>query len=401
MSCRPALTPPIHRVPLLAGALGVLLLGLWAGLLRVGWPWPAVPAMAVAYHGPLMVGGFLGTLIGLERAVALRSWWTYAAPIASVAGSAALLAGLPPHVGQGLLALSSAVLVAAFVRIVRQQPAVFTVVMGVAAVAWLVGNVTWITGQFIPTAVPWWVAFLVLTIVGERLELSRFLPRTPARQPTFVAAAGIYLAGVVTGWWRPGLGWAIAGVGLLALAAWLVTYDLARRTVRQQGLTRFAAACLLSGYFWLAVGGGLAVWYEVAGPLFLGMPLIAGMAYDAVLHAVLLGFVFAMIFGHAPIIFPAVLGIRMEYRPRLYSHLVLLQASVLMRILCDLGGWWSGRQWAGLLNVCAVLLFLFNTALSVRRRSEPTPAPIRSRDASGGGSRSISLAVNLPPTPPA
>jgi hypothetical protein len=145
------------------------------------------------------------------------------------------------------------------------------------------------------------------------------------------------------------------------------------------------------------------VWYEVAGPLFLGMPLIAGMAYDAVLHAVLLGFVFAMIFGHAPIIFPAVLGIRMEYRPRLYSHLVLLQASVLMRILCDLGGWWSGRQWAGLLNVCAVLLFLFNTALSVRRRSEPTPAPTPSRDASGGGSgrRSISLAVNLPPTPPA
>ena len=147
----------------------------------------------------IMVGGFLGTLIGLERAVALRSWWTYGAPVASVAGSAALLAGLPPHVGQGLLVLSSAVLVAAFVRIVRQQPAIFTVVMGIAAVAWFVGNVIWVTGQFIPTAVPWWVAFLVLTIVGERLELSRFLPRTPARQPTFVAAAGIYLAGVVTG----------------------------------------------------------------------------------------------------------------------------------------------------------------------------------------------------------
>jgi hypothetical protein len=406
MSCRPAITPPIRRVPLLLGAMLCLLLGLWAGLLRVGWAWPAVPAMAVAYHGPLMVGGFLGTMIGLERAVALRRWWWYGAPVASVAGAAALLAGVPPHVGAGLLVLASGVLVAAFVRIIRQQPAVFTVVMGIAAVCWAVGNAIWMAGQFIPAAVPWWVAFLVLTIVGERLELCRFLPRTRARQPTFVVAAGVYLGGVVAGWWWAGLGWAVAGVGLAALAAWLAAYDLARRTVRQQGLTRFAAVCLLSGYFWLAVGGGLAVWYEAAAPLvggrgsmFLRLPLVAGMAYDAVLHAVLLGFVFAMIFGHAPIIFPAVLGIRMEYRPRLYSHLVLLQGSVGMRIACDLGGWWGGRQWAGLLNVCAVLLFLLNTGLSVRGRAAPAGPAVPPRGAGGG--KPVSLAVNVPPARPA
>jgi hypothetical protein len=240
--------------------------------------------------------------------------------------------------------------------------------MGIAAIAWMVGNVIWLAGQFIPDAVPWWVAFLVLTIVGERLELCRFLPPTPARQPTFVAAAGLYLAGVTIGRWWPGAGWTVAGVGLLALSAWLVTYDLARRTVRQQGLTRFAAVCLLSGYSWLVVGGGLAVWHEAVSPLLNGsastilqMPLVAGLAYDAILHAVLLGFVFAMIFGHAPIIFPAVLGIGMEYRPRFYGHLVLLQGSVGLRIICDLAGWWDGRRWAGLLNAAAVVLFLLNT----------------------------------------
>ena len=58
------------RLPLIA--LGVLsLLGaLGGGLVRLGWPLPTTPGL-VAFHGPLMVAGFLGTVIGLERAVAL------------------------------------------------------------------------------------------------------------------------------------------------------------------------------------------------------------------------------------------------------------------------------------------------------------------------------------------
>jgi len=44
-----------------------------------------------------------------------------------------------------------------------------------------------------------------------------------------------------------------------------------------------------------------------------GGVLVDTAGYDAFLHAVLLGFVFAMIFGHAPIIFPAVLGIRIPF----------------------------------------------------------------------------------------
>jgi hypothetical protein len=33
----------------------------------------------------------------------------------------------------------------------------------------------------------------------------------------------------------------------------LATFDIARRTVRQSGVTRFIAVCLLSGYVWLGV----------------------------------------------------------------------------------------------------------------------------------------------------
>jgi hypothetical protein len=59
------------RVPLLALAWAALIGALWGGLLRLGWAWPTPQPSLALLHGPLMVCGFLGTLIGLERAVAL------------------------------------------------------------------------------------------------------------------------------------------------------------------------------------------------------------------------------------------------------------------------------------------------------------------------------------------
>jgi hypothetical protein len=89
------------RFPLLAIAMTALLAGLWAGLLRLGWDWPRLrPGLPLA-HGPLMVSGFLGTLITLERAVALGRRWTYLAPLLTGAGTLALMAGIG---GSGALA---------------------------------------------------------------------------------------------------------------------------------------------------------------------------------------------------------------------------------------------------------------------------------------------------------
>ena len=45
--------------------------------------------------------------------------------------------------------------------------------MGAGALAWFVGNVLWSAGVPIHRTVSWFGAFLLLTIVGERLELSR------------------------------------------------------------------------------------------------------------------------------------------------------------------------------------------------------------------------------------
>ncbi len=383
----------IWRAPFVAGGMILLLLGMWGGLLRMGWPWHPVGAGAVSYHGALMVGGFLGTLISMERSVALGRAWTYLSPGASAVGGLCLLFGAPLVLGQSFLLLGSVALVFVFILLIKRQPTLFMITMGLGAVAWVVGNALWLAGWPIPYLVIWWVAFLVLTIFGERLELSRFVRVLPGRNAGFITAVVIFSVGTTLSIWWSGLGWFITALGMFAMSAWLLIHDMARQTIRQRGLPRFAAVCLLSGYFWIATCGVLIVLDVLVFPLVQGSAQswltaapVAGYGYDSILHAVLLGFVFAMIFGHAPIIFPAVLGVRMSYHTRFYVHLFLLEIGVILRVVADLAGWWTARQWAGLIAAIAIVLFLLQTVTSISFHPAP-PAPKQPKR----GGRSISL----------
>jgi hypothetical protein len=118
------------RYPILLVALVTLLAAIWAGLLRIGWVLPGAVDLA-ASHGPLMVSGFLGTLIGLERAVALAALgrrWVYIAPALTGLGALTSLLGLA--VGPWLLTAGSLALIAVFREIIRRQPAAFTYTLG-------------------------------------------------------------------------------------------------------------------------------------------------------------------------------------------------------------------------------------------------------------------------------
>jgi hypothetical protein len=324
-----------------------------------------------------MVSGFLGTVIALERAIAVGGRVPYLVPLVTGLGGLALVLGAPPPLGQLLVALGGVGLCAIFVVIVRRQPAGFTITMTLGAAAWLVGNALWLGGSSISRATPWWIGFLVLTIAGERRELARLVRISPTSGRVFALIIGLLLLGLILTVVDLDPGVRLAGITMTALAAWLAWQDVARHTVRQPGLPRFTAVCLLSGYGWLAVGGLLAL--GLGG-------VTAGMSYDALLHSLFLGFVMAMIFGHAPIIFPAVLGRSMPFRRRFYAHLALLHASLALRVSSDLAGWMEGRQWGGLLNAVAVLLFLASTVAALAggspvRADGPvgaTPAP-RSR----------------------
>jgi hypothetical protein len=153
---------------------------------------------------------------------------------------------------------------------------------------------------------------------------------------------------------------AIVGLAFLAIAAWLLRYDIARRRIKAGGQARFTALALISGYAWLAIGALLMV--RFAG-------VTAGPTYDAALHSIFLGFVFAMIFAHAPIVFPSVLSIPLAFSNRFYIPLALLHISLLLRVGGDLLGWWDARLWGGLLNVIVILAFLGIIVTSLRPRA--------------------------------
>ena len=163
------------RFPLMVLALVILTASAWAGLIRLGWRWPALqPALPIS-HGPLMVAGFFGTLIALERAVAMGVAWTYLGPLMSGVGGVLLAFGVPGLAGPILMALGSLWLVVIFIVILRRHWVGYMLVMALGAFALLVGNLLWLSGWQVYQIVLWWAGFLVLTITGERLELGRMV----------------------------------------------------------------------------------------------------------------------------------------------------------------------------------------------------------------------------------
>lgn len=335
-----------------------LLTGLWSGLARMGWLLPLPREQFVLLHGPLMVVGFLGTLIGLERAVALQRWWAYVIPVAAGSSLVLALIGAPRPIVASLALLAGVLLIAVFVALYRQYPAEHFVILGLSALAWTIGNALWLNDAAIFTLVPWWVAYLVLMIAGERLELSRIRRPPPTVRLAFHGCVAVVLAALLYGWFDLPGAIRLSGIGFLGLALWLLRYDLAWQSSKQPGLPGFMGVSLIAGCFWLGVGGVL--WLAFADYF------SAGPRYDAMLHAIFLGFVFSMIFAHAPVILPTITGLAMPFHKSFYVHAALLHLSVLLRIVADLSLAVTLQKWAGLINAAAILLFLVNNVRSVR-----------------------------------
>jgi hypothetical protein len=186
-----------YRYPLLALAMFGLLAGLWGGVERMGWMLPALQPSLMAAHGPVMICGFLGTLISLERAVALDRAWGYLAPAVTGVGGLSIITGIYPTVGAAFITGGSVVLVVIFGVFLRGASERFTQVMSLGAVLWMFGNIAWLAGVPVFHVVYPWMGFLVLTIAGERLELSRMMFHRSVVQRYFVGAAGIFLGGMV------------------------------------------------------------------------------------------------------------------------------------------------------------------------------------------------------------
>ncbi|WP_232511117.1 hypothetical protein [Micromonospora sediminimaris] len=375
----PASMPVRWRLPALATAAVALLSGLYAGLQLLGTPVPTPPVAVDQVHGPLMVLGFVGTLIALERAVALGARWALLAPTCSGLGGLALVATGPSLAGKALLMSASVVLLGIYRALWRRQPSAALLAQTTGAFAWYAATLLWLAGYPVAETVPWLATFVVATIAGERLELAHAALHHPYAERWFLTALAALLAGATATTLWPMTGPHLLGAGVLAVTAWLAVFDVARHTVRARALPRYVAVGLLSGYGWLALAGVL---WAGAGPA------TDGPRYDATLHAVFLGFVMSMIFVHAPVILPAVLRRPLPYHRVLYPPLAVLHASLLVRVgLGDAAGMAQVWRWAGVANVAAVLGFAgCAVTLSLRHgrlSPTPTPTPVRHRIPAG------------------
>lgn len=314
--------------PGMAIALASLLLGMWAGLARIGWQLPGVDGALMLRHGGLMVVGFVATVISIERAVAVRSAVAFAAPVLSAACGLALIFALAPAIAPLLAALAGAAYTLNMLVLLRRHGTLPLAAMCLGGLCLAASGVVWWHAGAVSTVVPWWVAFLTLTIAAERLELLRFQRISTAGLAHGALASLLLLLGPVVSLMQPETGAQLLGVGLAA------------------------------GYAWLAVSGVL---------LALGGLSTGGLLRDATIHAFFIGFVFSAIMAHEPIIAPSVTGLGFAYTPLLYAPLVLLEGALVARVGADLALLAEVRRWSGLVQVTAILLFLALSAGSVLR----------------------------------
>lgn len=322
----PAWTAALMRPLLLAAVVLSLLGGIAGGLLRVGVALPSTSnaawlGQAALAHAALMICAFLGTVIGIERAVAVKLPAAFLSPVASGLGGLALLLG-QRAAGAWLIVAASGVFIAVNIVVVRRQRAAHTWLLLASAFAWLAGNLLFAAGRDSAAVLPWWFAFLVMTIAAERLEMTRLMRRRPGAQLSLYAVLAAMALGAVGSAVSPRLGGLLYGIALLMLALWLGVFDIARRTVSAHGLSRYMAVCLLGGYAWLAVAG--VAWAALA----LGYPV-----RDIALHALGLGFIVSMMMGHAPVILPAVARVKLLFGNFFYVPLAALHLSLIVRLL--------------------------------------------------------------------
>ncbi|RIW17212.1 hypothetical protein D0X99_05530 [Algoriphagus lacus] len=325
-----------------------LVLGVAGGWIRLGYPVIPITEAGVN-HGLLMVGGFLGTLISIERAMVMKKKFWLLIPILSGLSNIFFLIG---EASAGLLFLLSGSLGLGLIIHYQsvKDPNFHTFLLYCGAVFWFIGNfMVWKSG-LIPAGSTWWMGFLIFTIVGERLELTQFLPVPSWSKKALGGYLGLFFIGMLFPF--HGLGNELLGVAVLMISAWLLVFDMAKVASKKKGQFRYTGIGLRIGYLWMGIQGLILLLME-SHPLF----------YDLVLHTFFLGFTFSMIWAHAPIIFPTFFGIRQSpYHNMLWWPWASFQLTLLGRIAFALVENWEWRIIMGVTNGFLIFLMFLSMA---------------------------------------
>lgn len=348
------------RIPFMILAMGNLIAGMWAGLIRMGWNLPATPI--AVHHGAIMVGGFLTTLIALEKAVPLKRNFVLIVPLIS---ALSLTMTIPGYFQPGLFFLLAGsvglfLIHGYYLYLYPRDLSVAMMLIGASCL--VIGNAMLVRKQFYPAAFPWWMGFLLLTVTAERLELSKFLPVSKNTKYFLIGFLTFFLAGIIIPFHEAGK--YLSGTALISIAVWMLKYDVISIGLKKEGLTRFSAVALLLANCWLIL----------EGILLMTLPETV-FSYDILVHVFFIGYAFSMIFAHGPIILPGVLGITLRpYRPILYGWLFLVQGSLLLRVISDAIDNPEFRKISGILSAVGILLYFITlVVLVIRARMSPPP----------------------------
>lgn len=343
---------PILVFPL---AVAGLLFGVLGGFNRLGYVGWIVPE-AAAGHGLLMVAGFLGTLINLERAMVMQAKTWMLVPVFNGLSIAVVLLGFS-QTGSVLLILAGLGLMAMMYLQTVRHPLMHQYVMAAGAAFYLIGIVAWVQKGLIAAAVPWWIGFVFFTIIGERLELSKFLPTPTWAKKALLAILGVFFLGMLLPF--HGHGRWLMGFAAVAVSYWLLHFDMAKIAAKKEKQFRYIGIGLRVGYVWLTLHGLALCFLDNHG-----------FFYDLHLHTFFLGFAFSMIWAHAPIILPMVLHLKLSlYHSVLWIGWVVFQLSLLGRTLVSLMGWAELRLFFGIVNGFSILSMFVLMALIVLFRT--------------------------------
>jgi hypothetical protein len=335
-------------------AASVLVMGVVGGLARAGWP-ISIPGGAIGGHGPALIA-FFATVIGLERAIADRRTPALVVPVASAVAGGMALSGLGPLAAWPLLVAASGLV--GLLIAGRKGASLGAFALSAAGAAVLsAGALRWARGAPMFDIVPAFVAFLVLTILGERAQLAEAIPRTSAAASAALAAGAVLLvAPALAPFFALSAPPAVFAAGLSIAGLATAALDPLRGDLRRSGLARYTAVGVLAGGAWLVAAG--VAWARG--------PMVAGFVYDAGVHAALLGFVMSMAFAHAPVVLPELSGRSVRFVPAFYAPVALLQLSLGVRVVGDALSSVELRRAGALGNGLSMALFGATLLLATR-----------------------------------
>lgn len=332
-------------------------------------------------HGHLMVFGFLAILLATERYIGALAFplnpIVHVMPFLVAAGTIIQLSGLifgvlPLTVaGATLLVAGFIIYVYAITAVGRRsaQPLPFRY-MSLAAITLISGAILSIRLSPVQN-LPFMMLLLgfpILTVLGERVELTRFVAPAISAQARY----GLWFVGIAfalilfqtlspTTATRPIM---IAWILLLLAVAVPMTWGERKLMTRgEKPLHRYLGIHLVAAYGWLLLGLLLLLVLAIKGQT-IGL-------LDAAMHSLAVGFIGAMILAHAPIILPAIIGKTLREERLNTLPLWLLTVGNLLRVVSGVAGETGVRSAlpgavSGGLTVLTVFTFVFFMARAIQ-----------------------------------